>query len=83
MCNSKLQVKDQLRERAAYDVDPELSPTAQYMRTSMGVAGYKHLLAVGAHTWTSFRPAPLLRAATAQAAHTTCSLAEEESCAIL
>ncbi|EIE20159.1 hypothetical protein COCSUDRAFT_57886 [Coccomyxa subellipsoidea C-169] len=47
--NSQLtpsQVQDQLRERAAYDVDPELSPAAQYMRSSMGVAGYKHLLAV-------------------------------------
>ncbi len=41
-------MQDQLRERAAYDVDPELSPAAQYMRSSMGVAGYKHLLAVGA-----------------------------------
>ncbi len=42
------QVKDALREAAAYDVDPELSPAAQYMRKDMGVAGYKHLLSVGA-----------------------------------
>ncbi|BDA45408.1 hypothetical protein COCOBI_07-1950 [Coccomyxa sp. Obi] len=47
--NSELspsQVKDALREAAAYDVDPELSPAAQYMRKDMGVAGYKHLLSV-------------------------------------
>ncbi len=46
--NLSFQVKDALREAAAYDVDPELSPAAQYMRKDMGVAGYKHLLSVGA-----------------------------------
>ena len=44
----QFQVKDALREAAAYDVDPELSPAAQYMRKDMGLAGYKHLLSVGA-----------------------------------
>ena len=42
-----IQVKDALREAAAYDVDPELSPAAQYMRKDMGLAGYKHLLSAG------------------------------------
>ena len=41
-------MKDALREAAAYDVDPELSPAAQYMRNEMGLAGYKHLLSAGA-----------------------------------
>ena len=42
------QVKAEVERRAAEDVDPEPSEAQQYMRTEMSLAGYKHLLAVGA-----------------------------------
>jgi len=38
--------------QAAYDVDPDLGKSAQYMRNSMSVAGYSYLLAVGKLTDT-------------------------------
>ena len=42
-----LQLKDVVRQQAAYDVDPALSETASYVKNEMGKEGYRHLLAVG------------------------------------
>ncbi len=44
-----VQIKEAIRAQAAYDVDPELSEPAKYMRNSMSLKGYKYLLAVGEH----------------------------------
>ena len=45
-----LQIKERIRSQAAVDVDPPLLAAAQYMRQDMTREGYRHLLAVGAHT---------------------------------
>ncbi|GLC68792.1 hypothetical protein PLESTF_000737200 [Pleodorina starrii] len=42
------QLIDEVRERAARDVDPPLGPVASYIREQMSFEGYRHLLAVGA-----------------------------------
>jgi len=43
----KLDVKQALRDRAAADLDPELSSDSIYLRQQMTEAGYRHLLAIG------------------------------------
>lgn len=40
------QVKEELRARAAQDVDPAPGPEALYMRQAMSLEGYRHLLAI-------------------------------------
>ena len=45
-----MQVQSAVRSQAAYDVDPDLSETAQCIRNEMSLAGYKYLLAVGEHS---------------------------------
>jgi len=42
----ELDVKDALIKRAAEDLDPPLSPESRYIRESMSVEGYCHLLAI-------------------------------------
>ncbi|TAF00323.1 MAG: iron-containing redox enzyme family protein [Oscillatoriales cyanobacterium] len=39
-------VKQALRDRAAADVDPELTPIDRYLREQMTEGGYRHLLAI-------------------------------------
>jgi hypothetical protein len=42
----QVDVKQALVERAEVDLDPPLSPAAQFMRTEMSYEGYRHLLAI-------------------------------------
>ena len=42
----QLDVVDALRDRAAADLDPELSATGRYFRDEMTVAGYRKMLAI-------------------------------------
>ncbi|EFJ44247.1 hypothetical protein VOLCADRAFT_65021, partial [Volvox carteri f. nagariensis] len=41
------EVKEEIRTRAARDVDPPSSPAAEFIAADMSLAGYRHLLAVG------------------------------------
>lgn len=41
------EIKEQLRSRAAHDVNPPRGDHANYIADQMGLEGYKHLLAVG------------------------------------
>ncbi|BAZ17501.1 hypothetical protein NIES4071_93810 [Calothrix sp. NIES-4071] len=43
----KLDVKQALIDRVAYDLNPEISEGSRYIREEMSVEGYKHLLAIG------------------------------------
>ena len=42
----RLDVKQALSDRAAYDVDPPLNENSRYIREEMSAAGYRHLLAI-------------------------------------
>lgn len=41
------ELKETVRQQAAYDVDPPLGETASYIKNNMSKEGYRHLLAVG------------------------------------
>ncbi|BDA75032.1 hypothetical protein RIVM261_087250 [Rivularia sp. IAM M-261] len=43
----KVDVKQALIDRVAYDLNPEISEGSRYIREEMSVEGYKHLLAIG------------------------------------
>ena len=42
----RLDVKQALSDRAAYDLDPPLNENSRYIREEMSAAGYRHLLAI-------------------------------------
>ena len=46
-CIVFVQLKETVRQQAAYDVDPPLGETASYIKNNMSKEGYRHLLAVG------------------------------------
>ena len=50
MLANALQLRDALEQQSSHDVDPPLSPAAQYMQEEMSLEGYRHLLAVGVCT---------------------------------
>lgn len=50
------QIQSAIRSQAAYDVDPDVGETAQYIRNEMSLAGYKYLLAVGKHSKPHLSP---------------------------
>ena len=49
-----MQLKEMVRQKAAYDVDPPLGKTASYIKNEMSKEGYRHLLAVGKHPSTAY-----------------------------